>query len=615
MLGQILSSRTRLLTATAATTSIAAATSFLASDTETAPARLIRTLYHSAAVAYEIKRLERSGAAKASTEAAEAHQRAADRLLRVCLLHGGLYVKLGQFVASMNHVLPPQYPETLARCQDRATPVKFETVKQAVEAELRLPALADAFSHFEPEPIAAASLAQVHRATTVDGDAVAIKVQYPQLQRQVEADIHTLRVLALWVGRLFPGHAYDWLLPEFENSIRKELDFRREAYNSERCARNFADEPAVHVPKTHPNLSGRRVLTMDFIDGVKLNDADGLARLGLDKLELAQLVYTTFSAMAFRDGFVHCDPHPGNLLVRPLVAGGGGGSRSGSSSSGSGSRSSSSGSRSSRRPQLVLLDHGMYRELQPSFRLNYCRLWASLLTSDHHAGRKAAKELGVPESDYESLALVLTFRPVGAPLAIGQRIGKAEREQLRKRYGGYGAADVNAFLERLPRDMLFVFRTWSLVRSLNRALGGTTRQRLLTIAEYAAAGSVEEVEDEEEPVCGCGVRHISPAKRAAAARRAYWLRLRMFVVVRLLDYMGTAALAFLRLRDRLRQWLPFGRMTKWVEVPVGEAMATATTPGAPATMGTRLTAPLVGKGAANGAAAAGAGGPRLRELG
>ena len=117
-------------------------------------------------------------------------------------------------------------------------------------------------------------------------------------------------------------------------------------------------------------------------------------------------------------------------------------------------------------------------------------------------------------------------------------------------------------------------------------------------------------------MCGCGVRHIRPAKKAAAARRAYWLRLRMFVVVRLLDYMGTAALASLRLRDRLRQWLPFGRMTKWVEVPVGEAMATATTQGAPATMGTRLTAPLVGKGAANGAAAAaGAGGPRLRELG
>ena len=87
---------------------------------------------------------------------AEAHQRAADRLLRVCLLHGGLYVKLGQFVASMNHVLPPQYPETLARCQDRATPVRFESVRAAVEAELGLDALSDAFSHFEPTPSAAA---------------------------------------------------------------------------------------------------------------------------------------------------------------------------------------------------------------------------------------------------------------------------------------------------------------------------------------------------------------------------------------------------------------------------------------------------------------------------
>ena len=102
---------------------------------------------------------------------------------------GATYVKLGQFVASMNHVLPPQYPETLARCQDRATPVKFETVKQAVEAELRLAALADAFSHFEPEPIAAASLAQVHRAVLATGEEVVVKVQRENLLDLFHVDL------------------------------------------------------------------------------------------------------------------------------------------------------------------------------------------------------------------------------------------------------------------------------------------------------------------------------------------------------------------------------------------------------------------------------------------
>ena len=171
----------------------------------------------------------------------------------------------------------------------------------------------------------------------------------------------------------------------------------------------------------------------------------------------------------------------------------------------------------------------MYRQLSEPFRLAYCQLWVALLTSDHVAGKAAASALGVPESDYDALSLALTFRPAGSSQPVGQSLSAEARASLRKRYGKVSAGDVNAFLERLPRDMLFVFRTWSLVRALNRTLGGTTRQRLLIIAEYAAAGA----------------RAVDEAQRVDSAR-AKWRRVRMRVRVHLIEYLGGALLLLVR---------------------------------------------------------------------
>jgi aarF domain-containing kinase len=521
--------------AAAASVAVAAGAASLSGDTETSVARTARTLWHSAIVALDYKYGPASKLLPGSTEYKEAqaatHQRSADRLLQVCLLHGGLYVKLGQFVASMNHILPAQYPATLAACQDRARPVDYETVRFAVERELGRP-LDEVFSSFDAEPIAAASLAQVHRATTADGRCVACKVQYPQLQTQVDADMRTMRVLAACVGRLFPGHEYGWLIPEFEQSTRAELDFRREAANAERTAANFVANPQVYVPRVLHELSGARVLTLEFIEGCKLTDAEGLARIGLQPRELAHLVSSTFSAMLFTHGFVHCDPHPGNLLARRVrgtqVANGGAGGGAGGGG----------GSGTAGELQLVILDHGMYRELDPSFRADYSRLWVCLLTRDHEGGRAAAAALGVPTEDYDALSLVLTFRPAASSLAIGARIDAAERRRLRQKYGKLGAKDVNAFLESLPRDMLFAMRMWALVRSLNRALGGTTRQRLLVVAEHAAAGAYSDVDN---------------GWRARAAAR--WTRLRMRIVVRLIDYAGSALLAIVAQLMAASKWV------------------------------------------------------------
>lgn len=557
----------------AASVVVGATGTALKDDTESSIARFGRSLYHAALVGLDYKYGAAAKLPPGSEEQLRAksatHQRAADRLLGVCLLHGGLYIKLGQFVASMNHVLPSEYPTTLAACQDRANAVPFDDIRAVVERELGRP-LDEAFLEFEASPIAAASLAQVHRAVAADGRAVACKVQYPKLPTQVAADMRTMRVLATLLSRAFPEHEYTWLLPEFEQSISEELDFRHEARNAAETSANFSDDPRIHVPLVLEELSSERVLTMEFIDGVKLTDAEGLSALGLDGCELAHIVSTAFSKMIFAHGLVHCDPHAGNLLARRLPGDDKGGAPS-----------------SRRRAQLVLLDHGMYRRLGEPFRRNYSALWTGLLTGDHASGREAALALGVPNDDYDALALVLTFRPAGSTLAIGARITKEERRKLRAKYGKLGASDVNAFLERLPRDMLFVMRTWSLVRSLNRALGGTTRQRLLVIAEHAAAGTI-----------------------TGGAFRAAWARLRMRLLVRVVDYMSVAMVVALSAWHRFTYTMTSGRLFgssngAGAEDAGAPDEAPHGTSAADPRLGARLTAPIAGKRSKD----------RLRELG
>ena len=193
-----------------------------------------------------------------------------------------MYTKAGQYLASMNHVLPPAYTEVLAVLQDRAAYRPLDEVRRVIEGELGAGALESCFIEFSPEPVASASLAQVHKAVTRDGREVAVKVQYPGLERQVTVDMFTVRLLVNLLGRAFPGFEFSWMLPEFEDSLKLELDFRQEARNGERVAAMFAAQPDVHVPAVLHNLTSRRLLTMKYVNGVKPTDKQGLAGLGVE---------------------------------------------------------------------------------------------------------------------------------------------------------------------------------------------------------------------------------------------------------------------------------------------------------------------------------------------
>ena len=392
------------------------------------------------------------------------HKRSAERLLKVARAQGGMYTKIGQYLSTLTHILPVEWTETLAALQDRAPSRPWAEVKRVFEEELGVSPEA-VFSEVDEQPIAAASLAQVHRCVLREGGAeVAVKIQYPDLRYVALSDLASLHVFFFIIEKAFPAYGYLWLFPEFEASVKNELNFLQEARNGRRVAAMFARDERVHVPAVVDRLTARRVLTMEFVRGVKPTDLAGVRALGVEPRELARAVSAFFGAQVHVHGFVHCDPHAGNLLVR---------------------RSPRDG-----RGQLVVLDHGMYRRLSPRFRAGYCRLWKALLTRDDALGARACRELGVAQGAYDVLSLMLLQRPAASGAGLGARLSKAEVQKLKEKYKDTAAQKINDFMQSLPRDLLFVSRNTNMVRGLNLALGGTARERFRITGQCAVRGLV-----------------------------------------------------------------------------------------------------------------------------
>ena len=232
---------------------------------------------------------------------------------------GPTYVKLGQLLSTRVDLLPPTYTDALTRLQDDVDPFPFDDVKTIVEEELGV-SIGNAFRHFDEKPMAAASLGQVHRATLRSGREVVVKVQRPGIRETVRDDMEALGRLADFADRhteVGRRYGFGQLLQQFRRSLAGELDYQREAANLTRLGELVADHPYLLVPQPVADYTSSRVLTMDFVPGRKVTDVGPLGLLDVDGEPLVRDLFSAYLHMILVDGFLHADPHPGNLLLTP----------------------------------------------------------------------------------------------------------------------------------------------------------------------------------------------------------------------------------------------------------------------------------------------------------
>lgn len=255
----------------------------------------------------------------AEEKMAAKHRRRAVQFRETAVRLGGVLIKLGQFAGSRVDIMPEAYIQELAKLQDEVPPEDYFAVKQLIEEDFGRP-LEDVYASFNPEPIAAASLAQVHEAYLSDGAKVAVKVQRPGIERLIDIDLATFTYLMEGLRRFTSvGERFDitGLVEEFQKVLGEELDLAREADSARRFAADFRGRSDVRVPAIFAEYSTDRVITMEYMEGVKINDYAGLDAAGIDRQELARRLVSIYISQFLETGFFHADPHPGNLFVTP----------------------------------------------------------------------------------------------------------------------------------------------------------------------------------------------------------------------------------------------------------------------------------------------------------
>jgi predicted unusual protein kinase regulating ubiquinone biosynthesis (AarF/ABC1/UbiB family) len=243
------------------------------------------------------------------------HRRNAKRLYKGFVKLRGVYIKLGQILSIMGNFLPRAYAEELERLQDEVPPTSFRAIARSIQRSLGKTPL-EAFATFNPKPLAAASLGQVHEATTREGDRVAVKVLYPNVATIIKVDLRVLGWALKVYQRFVPLQQLERVHEQLSDMLARETDYDNEARCIDRMTKNFASDPDVLTPRVFPALSTDRVLTMSFMEGVKISKLGALEKLKLDPYAVATKLVQVFYKQLFFDKFFHADPHPGNFFVQ-----------------------------------------------------------------------------------------------------------------------------------------------------------------------------------------------------------------------------------------------------------------------------------------------------------
>ncbi|KAL8305169.1 hypothetical protein RB597_003926 [Gaeumannomyces tritici] len=416
------------------------------------------------------------------------HKRCAVRTLRVLEKNGGIFIKLGQHLSAMNYLLPTEWTETFIPLQDKCPVSSFESIQEMFRADTGQE-LWDHFSEFSPEPIGAASLAQVHLATLKDsGRRVAVKVQHPELAQWTQLDLALTRYSFDTLKKFFPEYDLSWLSKEMGLSLPQELDFTQEALNADRAREHFAR--VARLPLIIPEVvsARQRILVMANESGHRLDDLEYIDSEGIDRDEVSATLAHLFNEMIFGDGApLHCDPHGGNIAIRK---------REGGSRLGLRRLLGLGGSR--RNFEIILYDHGLYRDIPVDIRRSYAKMWLAVVEGDMAGMRKWAGEIaGVTDETFPLFASAITGRDFGilsaaASPSSSDAGGVMAPRSLDEKQTMSGAlqdgmlADLVQLLGRIPRVILLILKTNDLTRSLDENL--QTRQgpvrSFLILARY-----------------------------------------------------------------------------------------------------------------------------------
>ncbi|GAA5823077.1 hypothetical protein JCM5353_007878 [Sporobolomyces roseus] len=410
------------------------------------------------------------------------HWKAASRLMEALRSLGGIYIKLGQHLSTVQ-LVPAPWAQAMKPLQDQCHATPLKDLEQLFLEETGEP-MTRFFSSFDPDPIGVASLAQVHRAVDREsGREVAVKCMHPALETFCDIDITTTIFLLNTVKRIFPSFEFTWLGEEMQQNLPLEMDFRHEAANAARCVNDFSQLKQTSVVVPEVLWAKRRVMAMEFVKGGRVDDLDYLARHNIDRNEVSRQIAEITSRMIYITGFFHADLHGGNLLIRPA----------------------SPKTRSPFNFEVVLLDHGLYFDLPSDLRVNYARFWLSLMASPtpsiEAARRKYAKLVAnIDDAHYPLFQAAITGRAAleggdipetnekrGSMLDLGENNLDEKKKMRNAMVMQEGLMEaLFQILRNVPRRMLMLFKVNDLNRALDVSLQTThsPARIFLIIADY-----------------------------------------------------------------------------------------------------------------------------------
>ncbi len=364
------------------------------------------------------------------------HQKNADQIYRTATELRGLLIKMCQVIGTRSDVFPPAYVKTLSQTHDRLPPREFDEIRRVVEEDLGKP-LDAVFSEFDTKPVAAASLAQVHRARLLDGREVAVKVQYPDIEHIVKTDLSSVRRIC-WIYEKFDPQPMELLplLDEMNQHLALELDFCREVESGDRIRLLFEDNAAVLIPEFYKEWCTGRVITMEFMSGIKVTDLEALKNAGIDYQQIVQGLMGIYTKKILACGFFQADPHPGNIFIQPG-------------------------------PRFVLVDFGLAKELPEGFGLGLFELMFSMMTFNDQSMIRAFDELGFVTKTGDKSTYVEIARRM-----IDQSENRTfEGEFTEEMTDELFAAIRENPIVQVPIDFVLVARAFSLLSGIAHTLG------------------------------------------------------------------------------------------------------------------------------------------------